>query len=570
VPSQLSSLKSREWLFDITVLALLMVIFYTLWLGSYPLFTPDEGRYSEVAREMVASGDFVTPRVDGVAFLDKPVLYYWLQATAISLFGVKEWALRLFPALFGIVGCLLTYSCGRRLFDRRTGLLSAIILAATPLYFSCGHYANLDLEVAVLITSTLFCFITGVQSQGRARTLLIFSSYILAALAFLTKGLIGLAFPCMIAGSWIILMWRWDILKKIHLVAGITLFFLIVLPWYYLVQKANPEFLHYFFVTQQVQRFLSGNTFNNATPFWFYAPVVLVGFFPWSAFLLQAIYQAIRNVWQAKNTHQNELFLLLWLFIVFIFFSIPTSKTISYILPVFPPMALLTGKYLSSLWEKTQRAGIYASQIILALVSMLFAGLMLASLRYQSVDYPPGFEHYLVFIIATLSLCALASVLLMKRKTLMPLFILCTVCSVTLLLTLVKSAVYLNQTTAKPLVENLKTVIQPQDEVVTYFKYYHDVPLYLGQRVSIVADWQSPKIPYKDNWLRELWYGMAFQKTDQWLINEATFQQRWKSGKRVFVFLNENYLVQFKHHTSSYFQLGRYNDIVLLSNQARK
>src|SRR5476651_843718 len=113
-----ATFTKRSYLSDIFLLAVVFTAFYVLWLGSYPLFNPDEGRYSEVAREMVATGDYVTPRVNGVAFLDKPVLYYWLQAVSIHLFGVKEWALRFFPALFAVMGCLLTYAAGRLAFDR--------------------------------------------------------------------------------------------------------------------------------------------------------------------------------------------------------------------------------------------------------------------------------------------------------------------------------------------------------------------------------------------------------------------------------------------------------------------
>ena len=140
------SILRRDWVRDFLLLAFFIAIVYGLWLGSYPFFTPDEGRYAEVAREMVASGDYITPRVNGIAFLDKPALYYWLQAAAIHFFGVKEWAIRLFPALLGLFGCLATYFAGRQLFSRRTGILSAIMLASAPLYFIGAHYANLNLK----------------------------------------------------------------------------------------------------------------------------------------------------------------------------------------------------------------------------------------------------------------------------------------------------------------------------------------------------------------------------------------------------------------------------------------
>lgn len=561
------NIERRTWLTDILSLTVIILVFYLLWLNSYPLFTPDEGRYSEVAREMVATGDYITPRVDGVAFLDKPVLYYWLQAAAINLFGIKEWALRFFPVLLGVLGCIVTYACGRQLFDRRTGILSAIILATTPLYFGGAHYANLDLEVAVFITCTLLFLMTGIQRTDKNRHYFLFAAYLSAALAFLTKGLIAIAFPAMITGLWIILLWRWHELKRIHLISGLLLFIAIVLPWYVLVQRANPEFLRYFFVTQQVTRFLSAAEFNNPTPIWFYLPIVLIGFFPWTSFLVQAISHSIRNVRLARSQHANELFLLLWLAVVFIFFSIPRSKTITYILPIFPAMALLVGNYLALAWDQVTKRTLYWGVFNVCVIGLLISAILLTMPLHQLLDLAPGFKPYLIAIAVIYILGSLAALFCLGQRRLLPLFSICTICSTLFLLVLTMGATHLNQTTAKPLVTDLKTIIQPQDEVIAYFKYYQDVPLYLEKQVTIVADWHSPNIALRDNWVRELWYGMAFQNTDQWLIDEDKFWERWNSDKRVFVFLNANYLDQFKIRAKSYYILRVHNDIFLLSNR---
>ena len=561
------SFMRRDWLMDIIGLAAFFALFYLLWLNSYPLFTPDEGRYSEVAREMVATGDYITPRVNGVAFLDKPILYYWLQAAAIHLFGVKEWALRFFPVLAGILGCLMTYICGRQLFNRRTGLISALVLGTSPLYFGLAHYANLDLEVAVFVSCTLLCFITAVQREGVIRSNFLFAAYFFSALAVLTKGLIGIAFPSMIAGAWILLLGRWTLLKKIRLPAGLMIFLVMVLPWYSLVQKANPEFLHYFFVNQQITRFLSAGEFNNKTPFWFYLPIVLIGFFPWTIFLAQALYNQCRKAWQAPQQHGTELFLLLWVVIIFLFFSIPRSKIIGYILPIFPALALLVGNYLSMVWENTQRKSILRATSMFIILSGLLAALLVGLPYVDWTDLPVAVSPYFMIMAAILIASAGILYFLRKKGRFFALFITCIACNIGVLLTLTSSAAHLNQNSAKPLVSHLNAIIRPQDEVVTYYKFYQDVPLYLGRRVTIVADWHSPEIPYRDNWLRELWYGMAFQKTDDWLIDDTTFWQRYRSDRRMFVFLNENYFSQFKSQAKRYFILERYNDIILLSNK---
>lgn len=575
--------QSASWLKDILCLAALFILFYTLWLGSYPLFIPDEGRYTEVAREMLATHDFITPRVDGVAFLDKPALYYWLQAISLYLFGVKEWAIRLFPALFGVIGCLATYATGRYVFNRRTGIISAIMLATSPLYFGAAHYANLDLEVAVIISCTLFLLLCAFHKRNKIRQLHVvplaslrtqsnkqfyffIAAYITAALAFLTKGMIGIAFPIMISGLWIALTWRWDLLKKMRLHIGIPLFLALVAPWYILVEKANPEFLHFFFVTQQVTRFLSHAEFNNKTPFWFYAPIVLAGFFPWTIFLVQTFISSIARVWHARKEHGAELFLLLWFIVIFTFFSIPHSKTIGYILPVLPSLALLTGNYLERTWQ-TARHTLYASGTFI-LVAGIFSAVLFNFPTPHWIEVLPGFTPIAKTLSFILLGGALATLITLRQKTLTSFFSVCAITSSLFLLTMLFGAPYLNSATSKPLVVNLQKIIKPTDEVASYFKFYQDVPLYLGKRITLVADWNSPTIANKDNWVRELWYAKVFQKTDDWLITENTFWQRWNSDNRMFVFVNKNYFDQFKAHASHYFRVNTYNDIILLSNQA--
>lgn len=560
------SLSRRQWFVDIIFLNILLILFYTLWLGSYPLFTPDEGRYGEIAREMVATGDYITPRLDGVAFLDKPIFYYWLQTIAIQLLGVNEWALRIFPALFGVMGCLITYICGRHLFDRHTALLAAMILATTPLYFSNAHYANLDLEVSVLISGSLLCQITGFQLTKPSRHYFLYASYVFAALACLTKGLIGIVFPLLIGGAWIVILRRWDIFKKIQLLAGAIIFIAIVLPWYLMAQSVNPKFLHYFFITQQISRFLSVSDFNNKTPFWFYIPIILIGFFPWSIFIAEAFYHNFRCISQRVAKHPVELFLLLWISIIFLFFSVPHSKTIGYILPIFPALALLVGRHVSVIWKNPVAIYRYTAGFLLS--SSLLALILLALANTKIIVAFHHFYPYLITIAIVILTCVLTALLFIKTKTFFSLFVICAICSSISLTTMTMGASALNRNTLKPLIFLLKKFIRPDDEIIHYFRYYQDVPLYLKKKVTIVADWDSPTITLKDNWIRELWFGMRFQPTDTWLINDKTFWERWDSNKRVFVFMHINYFVLFKPKIKPYFFLGQYHDIVLLSNQS--
>lgn len=567
------TLTKRSWLIDISFLIILLAIFYLLWLGSYPLFTPDEGRYSEVAREMVASGDYITPRIDGVAFLDKPALYYWLQAIAIHLFGLKEWALRLFPAMLGMLGCLSTYICGRLLFNRRAALLSAGILATAPLYFGAAHYANLDLEVAVLISCSLQFLITSIKINTTYKNYFLYGAYTSAGLAILTKGLIGIVFPIAILGSWIILLWRWDILKKIHLFSGLFLLLTITLPWYILVQKANPYFLQFFFGEQQFGRFLSNAEFNNKAPFWFYFPIVLAGLFPWSIFLYQTLVNNIKKVWSSRHEYQTQLFLLLWVAFTFTFFSLPKSKTVGYILPIFPALALLIGNFLDLQWGKVKAQSIrWGLLIFIGLCSIISLILFSLPFIHQFVILTK-FNHTLFIIAWAFFTIALLACFLLKTKNLFPIFIFFAAGNILLLLTLTIKAAELNQNSIKPIANKLKMIIHPEDEIITFYNYYQDLPLYLERRVSIVENWTSKKITKKDNWARELWYGMRFQATDDWLINDKKFWQRWNdSSHGVFLLTNKNRLALLDTLTvpsNHYTVIAEDRNIVLLRNSTK-
>ena len=566
VLNKLKSQLKQSWLVDILAILIVFALFYAIGIGSHALFTPDEGRYSEVAREMVASGDYITPRLNGVAFLDKPALYYWLQASAIHLFGLKDWALRFWPATLGIFGALVTYIVGRRLYNRRAGILAAIMLATSPLYYGAAHYANLDLEVAVLISTSLLCFIAAMQSvTSLSKNGFLYTAYFFAGLAVLTKGLIGIAFPALIIGAWIAMTGRWRTLLHMRVLSGLCLFALIVVPWYYLVQQANPEFLHFFFVTQQVSRFLTTQDFNDKAPVWFYVPVVLLGLMPWSIFLFQALSKKIRAIWQAKSQHAVDLYLLIWFFVVFVFFSIPRSKTVGYILPLFPVGALLIGSYLSQIWDKAEAKK--AGWVFIIMSSVIAGGLFITPMFAVKLEIPRALLPFLQGMGGCFLLAAVLSLFCFRQKNVLPFFSVMVVTISAALLIFMTSAGVINEKSTKPLALMLKPMLAPTDEVVVYYKYYQDLPIYLERRVTVVADWHSPDIQKRDNWLREMWYGMVFQDTKDWLIEDDTFWQRWHSNKRLYVITDQGYYEHLSQKARVY-KLAQFHDAFLLSNQS--
>src|SRR3989338_706691 len=173
-------------------LGLGIALFFATFLGTRPLNNPDESRYSAISHAMVLSGDYVTPKLNGVIFFDKPALSYWIQAGAIQLFGFNNWALRLGSALFAWLGCMMVFIAGYRLFNVRAGLLGAVIAATSLLYFFFAHYINMDMEVAVSISMALLAFILSVHTHKKERFYWLMLMYVAIAGAILIKGLMGL------------------------------------------------------------------------------------------------------------------------------------------------------------------------------------------------------------------------------------------------------------------------------------------------------------------------------------------------------------------------------------------
>ena len=267
--------RDNTWWRDIILLTLLLSLLFAIGLGRRALWEPDEGRYVEIPREMVQTGDYVTPRLNGVKYFEKPVLFYWLEAGAIRVFGIKEWSMRLWPVLFAIMGCLAVYAAGRKLYDRRTAWLAAVVLATTPLYYFLGRTVTLDMPVSSLLTLALLAFLVGTREPpGKSRRNYFWAFYAFAALATLAKGLIGLVIPAMIIGVWIMILNEWRLLKSIYLPSGLLLFLVIAAPWHIAAARDNPEFAYFYFVHEHFLRYLT-KTHHRYQPPWFFIPVLM-------------------------------------------------------------------------------------------------------------------------------------------------------------------------------------------------------------------------------------------------------------------------------------------------------
>ena len=369
---------------DLLILSLFLAAVFGFKLGERALWSPVEGHYSEIAREMVVSGDYLTPWLAGMKDLEKPPLFYWLESANINLFGLSEWSLRLWPAVFGTIGCLAVYFAGSRLFERRVGLISSAVLATSALWYGMGHVINLDMAVSTLITCALLSFLVGsVEQPGYKRRFAMWAFFVFSALATLTKGLIGIVIPAMVIGIWILILDEWRILTTLYLPSGVSLFLLIAVPWHVLISQAHPDFLRSYLFDEHFQRYLTKPEGPFEQP-WAYIPVLLLGMFPWAVFMLQALRHSLRFPWRQRYQHKEVLFLVLWAGVVFLFFSASSYKGVPYILPMLPPLAILIARYLAAAWESPRLAGVPSGSFTLLVVLSL---LVIAGLA--------GPQHYL-------------------------------------------------------------------------------------------------------------------------------------------------------------------------------
>lgn len=316
-------------------------------LGHRPLFTTDEGRYAEVPREMLVSGNWVTPRLDGFRYFEKPPLQYWATAAAYAVFGVHDWSARLWTALSGFLTVVLSGFAAARLYGARAGWLAAAVLGGSFYFGFLAHFNTLDAGLAFTMNLTLFGFVLAQRAPPGSRTELgwMLLAYAGAALAVLSKGLIGILLPGAVLVLYMLLKRDARVLRRLRLAWGLPVFLALTLPWFVAVAHQNPDFLWQFFMVQQLLRFLTPIS-HRPGAWWYFIPLLLLAVLPWLASTATALVRPAGRL-TARGDFDAAAVLWLWVAFIFVFFSISHSKLPSYILPIIPALAVLTGRELS-------------------------------------------------------------------------------------------------------------------------------------------------------------------------------------------------------------------------------
>jgi 4-amino-4-deoxy-L-arabinose transferase-like glycosyltransferase len=354
---------------------------YLALLPVMPLMEPDEARYSDIPSLMNRTGDYVTPHLNHVVYLEKPPLSYWATALSYKVFGESEFSSRLFPALSAWGCILLVYFMGRFFHDDKTGVFSAGVLT-TFLFFSIlGRINILDIPLTFFVCLATWAGYRYLAGDDRKKGWL-YLFYLSGALAFLTKGLIGIVFPFAIIILWLIICRRWRDVLRILSPVGIVIFLVITCPWMILVQKANKDFFWFFFVREHFLRYTTA-LHNRAGSLLYYVPCIVFGTLPWSAFLVKAL-KGGGGERAPFYKRDDERFLLIWVIFIFLFFSFSSSKLIPYIAPVFLPIALLLGHLFRRYedWESGRGKGMYGNflyHVPVLLQALLFIAVLLLS-----------------------------------------------------------------------------------------------------------------------------------------------------------------------------------------------
>lgn len=331
-----------------------------LWLGGLQLrglFAPDEGRYAQIPQAMLATGDWVTPRLNGFKYFEKPPLQYWATAIIYWIFGQDEWTARLWPAITGLCGAGMIARVGTVLSGRVVGATAGLMLATSLGYFFAGQYLTLDMGLTFFLSAALAAFLLaerpGLSPCVRRPWML--GVWLALALAVLSKGLVGVVLPVIALGAYIAVTRDGSLLRRLELLRGGALFTLITLPWFVLVQHHNPEFFQFFFVHEHLQRFAQPGH-QRLGPWWYFGPILLVGTLPWTPLCIRAG----MDWWRERSRPlpgmlDVDLFLIVWAATVVVFFSASSSKLPAYILPALPPIILFMARRLSIAKFRTAR-----------------------------------------------------------------------------------------------------------------------------------------------------------------------------------------------------------------------
>ena len=528
---------------------LLALVYALLWFGTLNyrhLIPSDEGRYAEIAREMLVTGDWVTPRYNGYKYFEKPPLQVWATAIAFKAFGIGDWQARLWTALTGFLTIIAIGLTSAKLYGARAGFLSAVVLASSPMWVISGHMNSLDMGLSAFLVAALCSLLLAQSPQSKSSTRhWMWLCWAFMALATLSKGLIGAAIPAMVFIAYSLTNWDWKIWKRLHLLSGTIIFLIISAPWFFLVSQRNPEFLEFFFIHEHLQRFTQ-DAHSRTGPIYYFVPLLMIGLLPWVLQLPGAMAKAWGERWRGFS---SSWLLVCWSVVIFAFFSVSHSKLPGYIIPIFPALAILIGARLDQLLGEHNSLGLNWRLQALAFAVLGAAGFLFLSeiSRQARPDEILAYAQYTLWIIAALVALIIFSLLAAwksKRNGLLSLtsfaggFFLCAIIAGTGHETLGRAVSGID------LVEQVKVDIPEKVNFYSVNILDHTAPFYLGRTMIMVA---SPD---------ELEFGVQ-QEPQLWMPTLEAFTARWKEDDTAYALMVPEQYIELQKQGLPMQEVGR-------------
>lgn len=475
---------SKKLLVSLFLLAATLILFWRL--GGAPLFDPDEGRYSDIAQTMLTTGDWLTPRMNGISHYHKPVLSNWLVAGSFKVFGFNEFAAR-FPSVVLSLALLATLiSLGTFLFSFQTGYFAAWILLTSALYAAVSRLVTTDM---LLVFLTFF----GMNAIARLffgetrKVFWFYAAIISLSLAMITKGPVAWVITLLPAVIFAIWKKKNPGIPRVHCILGFILFWAISLSWYVAVILTNQGAFDYFINYQLGGRILSGHSGRRHGP-WYFLVVLPLGLIPWSIFAPSAARWIWKQAWDEK-IKERLLFVFCWFLIPFICFTIFKTKLATYIVPTIPPLALLFGFF----WANWQAGNVPVSKtIVRSGYGIGIAFILLAATGTGFILFMPEFVHGISPLsVAMIGLCLLSvgvSILfILKKQMWKRLFPAQTAAMCVLALTVFTVLPGIEYKNSKVFAEKLKQIRKPGEKIITWRTYYASMPFYMQERIITMA-----------------------------------------------------------------------------------
>jgi 4-amino-4-deoxy-L-arabinose transferase-like glycosyltransferase len=509
-------------------LVLAVAWFATLQLR--PMFDPDEGRYAEIPREMAATGDWLTPRLDGLKYFEKPPLQYWATAAAYSVFGMSEWTSRLWTVGLAFACLPMVFGWTRRLYGRNAALAAVAALAVSPYFGIVGHLNLLDPGFSFWLTGAVFAFTlaqsSAVGSADERRWMLV--AWVAAALAILSKGIVV---GVLTGGSLVVysLIERdvrpW---KRLHAVVGVPLFLLVAAPWFIAVSMRNPDFPEFFFIHEHFARFLT-TVHQRVEPWWFFLPPLLLGVLPWGLSLARASVRAWRDPGPTQQFKPLR-FLLIFSGFTLAFFSASGSKLAPYIQPLFPPLAAVVGVYVADRVNFLRTTAV----ITAVLVSVVAVGLLVYSALHNS------FVPQEAMLWAAIAVVAMIVAVIASRRqqegaaAAMPVVATAAAAALAWQSFMMALGAVPPEHSARDLVAAVKPFVHPETALYSVGQYRETISPYLARTLTLVS------------FEGELEFGLHAEPGKQ-MATPADFVTRWGSSTDAVAFFDPRVWAAYRH-----------------------